>query len=237
MMTLHTIQKVDAYKSAFESSRYLVLFFYTEWFEPSLQISNVLDSLAMEHSHAVFLKIDAEKLSKLSEAYEVNTIPTYVLIKNKVIVESFTGANISNLVAKIVAFVTDTNIEKKTDVDAIAPACVSTSAKVATTELSLDLSNRIKAIIDSHSIVLFMKGNPEAPRCGFSRQMVQLLQSIPVSFQTFDVLQDDEIRQGLKLYSNWQFFPQLYANGSLVGGLDICKELHANGELVDILKG
>ena len=80
-----------------------------------------------------------------------------------------------------------------------------------------------------------MKGDPETPRCGFSRQAVALLQEAKVQFTTFDILKDEEVRQGLKTFSNWPTYPQLYGDGKLLGGLDIMKELHEEGELVSSL--
>jgi len=72
-----------------------------------------------------------------------------------------------------------------------------------------------------------MKGNPEAIRCGFSRQIVEVLKTNTIAFDTFDILSDEEVRQGLKAYSDWPTYPQLYVDGKLVGGLDIVKELVA----------
>lgn len=83
--------------------------------------------------------------------------------------------------------------------------------------------------------MVFMKGVPEAPRCGFSSQIVALLQRNKVEFGSFDILSDETVRNGLKAYSNWPTYPQLYAYGKLVGGLDIVKELEAEGELTDAL--
>ena len=80
-----------------------------------------------------------------------------------------------------------------------------------------------------------MKGTPETPRCGFSRTAVELLQGAKITFSTFDILGDEEVRQGLKKYSNWPTYPQLYGDGKLVGGLDIMKELNEEGELADNL--
>jgi len=80
-----------------------------------------------------------------------------------------------------------------------------------------------------------MKGSPDTPRCGFSRKIVELLQGEKVAFTSFDILGDEEVRQGLKAYSNWPTYPQLYADGKLLGGLDIVKELHEEGELRDSL--
>lgn len=73
--------------------------------------------------------------------------------------------------------------------------------------------------------MLFMKGNPSEPKCGFSRQVVALLNDESIQFGTFDILNDEEVRQGLKQFSNWPTYPQLYVNGALIGGLDILKEM------------
>merc|ERR1719333_258831 len=83
--------------------------------------------------------------------------------------------------------------------------------------------------------MLFMKGNPTEPRCGFSRQIVELLKSQKVVYDHFDILTDPAVRQGLKKFSNWPTYPQLYAKGKLVGGLDVVKELIEDEELLDML--
>ena len=83
--------------------------------------------------------------------------------------------------------------------------------------------------------MLFMKGSPQEPRCGFSRKIVQLLQAEKVRFGTFDILTDEEVRQGIKKFANFPTFPQLYAEGKLIGGLDIITEMQEEGELLDAL--
>lgn len=80
-----------------------------------------------------------------------------------------------------------------------------------------------------------MKGEPSAPRCGFSSKIVALLQEEKVKFGSFDILTDNSVREGLKSYSNWPTYPQLYINGKLVGGLDILKELKEEGELASMI--
>ena len=82
-----------------------------------------------------------------------------------------------------------------------------------------------------------MKGDPVAPKCGFSRQTVELFESLNAEYATFDILSDDEVRQGLKTFSNWPTYPQVYVKGELVGGLDIIKELNESGDLLSTLKG
>lgn len=86
-------------------------------------------------------------------------------------------------------------------------------------------------LINSHPIMLFMKGTPEEPRCGFSRKTVDALISEGLEFGSFDILTDDIVRQGLKSYSNWPTYPQLYVKGELLGGCDIVLEMKESGEL------
>ena len=85
-------------------------------------------------------------------------------------------------------------------------------------------------------VVLFMKGTPDAPRCGFSRRIVALLRERGAQFATFDILEDDAVRQGLKVLNDWPTFPQLVVDGEFVGGLDIVKEMADNGELQEMLR-
>ncbi len=101
---------------------------------------------------------------------------------------------------------------------------------------SADLNTRIKNMISSSSIFLFMKGTPQSPMCGFSANVVRILDSHSVSYNTFNILSDMDIREGVKSFSNWPTYPQLYIKGQLVGGSDIVTEMHQNGELKDVLK-
>ena len=95
---------------------------------------------------------------------------------------------------------------------------------------------RIQSEIESHPIVLFMKGTPQFPMCGFSASAAQILKACGVtSLHTVDVLQDEAIRQGIKEYANWPTIPQLYVNGEFVGGADIMREMYQSGELQTLL--
>lgn len=98
----------------------------------------------------------------------------------------------------------------------------------------MDVVDRIKQQIEGNPIVLFMKGTPQFPQCGFSAQTTQALQACGVEFAHVNVLADPEIRQNLPRYANWPTFPQLYVNGELVGGCDIALELFNKGELQKI---
>ena len=98
------------------------------------------------------------------------------------------------------------------------------------------LETRLKALIEKDTMMLFMKGVPDAPQCGFSRTIVGILQDEGIAFSSFNILEDEEVRQGLKTYSDWPTYPQLYHKGELLGGLDIVKEMLQEGPLKDQLE-
>lgn len=95
---------------------------------------------------------------------------------------------------------------------------------------------RLDQLIQNNTIMVFMKGNKLMPQCGFSNNVVQILNVLGVPFETVDVLADPEIRQGIKEYSNWPTIPQVYINGEFVGGSDILIELYQNGKLQEMVE-
>ena len=99
-----------------------------------------------------------------------------------------------------------------------------------------DINARIDAEVKSAEVVLFMKGTPQFPMCGFSSQVVQILSYVGVPFKGVNVLEDQEIREGIKAYSNWPTIPQLYVKGEFVGGCDITREMFQAGELQSLLE-
>jgi monothiol glutaredoxin len=100
-----------------------------------------------------------------------------------------------------------------------------------------DANARIDAVVKANSVVLFMKGSPLFPQCGFSSRAVAILDHLGVTYESVDVLQDQGIRQGIKTYSDWPTIPQLYVGGEFVGGSDIMMEMYESGELATLLKG
>ena len=98
-----------------------------------------------------------------------------------------------------------------------------------------DTSERISKIVNGHDVVLFMKGTPLFPQCGFSNRAVSILDHCGVAFESVDVLQDMEIRQSIKSFSEWPTIPQLYVKGEFVGGSDIMMEMYEAGELQELL--
>jgi monothiol glutaredoxin len=102
-------------------------------------------------------------------------------------------------------------------------------------DMTQDVNARIDQLVKANPVVLFMKGSPLFPQCGFSSRAVAILNHLDVEFESVDVLQDQEIRQGIKSYSDWPTIPQLYANGEFVGGSDIMMEMYESGELATAL--
>ena len=99
-----------------------------------------------------------------------------------------------------------------------------------------ELQARIDELVKNNKILVFMKGSKLMPQCGFSNNAVQILNSFGIPFETVDVLEDYEIRQGIKEYSNWPTIPQVYVNGEFIGGSDVLIELYQNGELEPMLQ-
>ncbi|HEY9747772.1 MAG TPA: Grx4 family monothiol glutaredoxin [Allocoleopsis sp.] len=99
-----------------------------------------------------------------------------------------------------------------------------------------ELQEQIDALLKQHKIVVFMKGSKLMPQCGFSNNVVQILNSMGVPYETVDVLENYEVRQGIKEYSNWPTIPQVYINGEFVGGSDILIELYQKGELQQMVE-
>ena len=101
----------------------------------------------------------------------------------------------------------------------------------------MDVIDRIKAQISTQPVVLFMKGTPDFPQCGFSAQTVGALRAVGAKFHAVNIFEDPELRDALKKYSNWPTFPQLYVNGELIGGCDIAMQMYQSGELKELVSG
>ena len=105
-----------------------------------------------------------------------------------------------------------------------------------TPDISDEQQARIDAMVKASPVVLFMKGSPLFPQCGFSSRAVAILNHLGVEFESVDVLQDQGVRQGIKAYSDWPTIPQLYVNGEFVGGSDIMMEMYESGELAELVQ-
>lgn len=172
----------------------------------------VLAELAKRPATAAlqYLDVPAEELADISLKHQIEAVPTVVFFKSGKAVERVDGVDIAALTAK-------------------ANQLAGSSA--AATAAAQPLEERLKALITRGKVMIFMKGNREQPRCGFSKELIRILNETAVAYDTFDILSDEEVRQGLKTFSDWPTYPQVYVNGDLIGGLDIVKELVEGDEL------
>lgn len=99
-----------------------------------------------------------------------------------------------------------------------------------------EVADRIRESLEKNKIVIYMKGTPSFPMCGFSAATIEVFEELGVPYETVDVLKDPEIREGIKRFSNWPTIPQVYIDGRFIGGCDIVREMHANGELVPLVR-
>lgn len=197
-----------------------VLFFWADWHEPSKvggQMHSIVDGLSLKYGDIDFYTVEAEAVPEVSQSFEVSVVPTFITISGTKVLEKKEGAN----PAEIAALVSTLN-----------QAAVETGTSAAT---KTDITARLKTLINTAPVMLFMKGSPNEPRCGFSRKIVEILKTAEIPFASFDILTDEEVRAGLKTYSDWPTYPQLYVNGEFSGGLDIVKEMAEGGNLKEQL--
>uniref|UniRef100_A0A8D0IBN0 Glutaredoxin 3 n=1 Tax=Sus scrofa TaxID=9823 RepID=A0A8D0IBN0_PIG len=192
----------------------LVVHFWAPWAPQCAQMNDVMAELAKEHPQVSFVKLEAEAVPEVSEKYGISSVPTFLFFKNSQSIDRLDGAHAPELTKKVQRH-----------------ASSSSFPSGGSEHLKEDLSLRLKKLTHAAPCMLFMKGTPQEPRCGFSKQMVEILNKHNIQFSSFDIFSDEEVRQGLKTYSNWPTYPQLYVSGELIGGLDIIKELEASKEL------
>jgi Grx4 family monothiol glutaredoxin len=171
--------------------------------------------------------VEAEEASDISELYNVSMVPHFLFIKNGSVVDTLEGAEPAVLTTKITALLSSSNNnETNGAILQASTATTTTNSKPAQT-----LQDRLNALLSQHPVMLFMKGSKDSPKCGFSSRVVQVLDKVGADYGSFDILSNEEVRQGLKEYSQWPTYPQLYLNGELLGGHDIIMELEETGEL------
>jgi len=213
------IKSESDYTQAISAPVMAVVHFLADWAPECGTIKAVLEELGKDQSLAEvkFYQLQAENLPEISMKHEIVAVPTVLLFRQSKAIDRVDGVNAVELTKKVKAH--------------------------AATKLPLgtipapkeDLETKLKRLINANKCMLFMKGHPAEPKCGFSRQTVAILNGLDAQYGTFDILTDEEVRQGLKTFSNWPTFPQLYIDGDLIGGLDIIKEMIEAGELQSII--
>lgn len=218
----NTKEFLETHKNAF-----VVLIFDAEFTGQQSIVKDAfkaLDETAELKDKIVLGTVDVEENDELAQKFAILSVPMAVcLMKNQLVkrIDTLEPSKLVNIVRE--------ELKRHTLL----------SAETITQEAG-DPKEKfkcyLKQLTNRAPVMIFMKGVPAAPRCGFSRQLVELLSKHDIKYETFDILQDDEVRQGLKEYSDWPTYPQIYAKGEFVGGLDILKQLEETGELEATLK-
>ncbi|OAF99031.1 glutaredoxin [Paraphaeosphaeria sporulosa] len=257
MATVQEVTAESAFQSGISSlpqSTLAVIYFHAPWAAPCKQMSVILSTLASTYpadAPIKFVALDAEELPEIAEQYDVSAVPFIVLQRGGQVLETVSGSDAAKVRAAVEKYAGAGSGDAKTS---LPPA--QTVSKPAQTSGAKDLAGyapnasdpntapehssgdaetskeelnkRLGELVKAAPVMLFMKGTPSAPQCGFSRQTVALLREKGIRYGFFNILADDEVRQGLKEYSDWPTFPQVYAEGELVGGLDIVREEFEN---------
>ena len=235
MSTIEEITTLPGWEkhiSSLPPSTLLIVSFYAPWAAPCAQMATVLSTLASEYPatqppSTSWVKINAEELSDISEAYEVTAVPFLVLIKNGEVLETVSGSSAVKVREAIEKHAGTAGTAATTTNNGAGAAPGHDEAEVATDEdpekKKEELFRRLGDLVKAAPVMLFMKGTPSEPKCGFSRQLVGILRDNAVKYGFFNILADDEVRQGLKEFAEWPTFPQLWVDGELVGGLDIVR--------------
>lgn len=224
----------DAHQASLEPTTLLLISFHAPWAAPCAQMATVLKTLAAEYpadGTTSWVSLNAEDLSDISEKYDVTAVPFLVLSKDSQVLETVSGSS---------AIKVRNAIETHAGKPGAGPASATNGggspaafngngeAMAVDEQVEMDpakakeeLDKRLEELVKAAPVMLFMKGTPSAPQCGFSRQIVAMLRENSVKYGFFNILADDEVRQGLKEFADWPTYPQLWIDGELVGGLDI----------------
>lgn len=222
----------DAHLRSLAPSTLLVASFHAPWAAPCAQMATVLQALADEYPPAPlppttsWVSLNAEELSDISEHYDVTAVPFLVLLRNGQVVETVSGSSALKVRSAIEQHAKTGEASSsgggQTQTGAAGePIAPIAAAAPDPAQQKEELFKRLADLVKAAPVMLFMKGTPGEPQCGFSRQLVAILREHGVKYGFFNILADDEVRQGLKEYADWPTYPQLWMKGELVGGLDI----------------
>ncbi|CAI5738930.1 unnamed protein product [Hyaloperonospora brassicae] len=207
-----------------------VTYFYAEFHDacrPNGQLDVVVRQLATLYPRVRFLKVAAEELTELSDRFQVAVVPTFVIAQGPIVLEKLEGTNVAALAKRVDV------LSKRV----VHTTSTSTSAANETPANKQPLDDarqvRLAKLLRAAPVMLFLKGTPSDPKCDASRDVVALLNEETIAFSAFDVDQDHDVQEGLKLVSTSSTFPQLYVHGAFVGGLDRLKEIKATGSIAD----
>jgi len=229
------IQKKDEFDALVSGSNLSVIHFWAPWAtqcEPMDEAMKILAEDEPDLKNVNFARVEAEEMADISMDFEVAAVPTFLFFKSGKILKRIEGAKAADVTKAVKSLAS-----QKSSGSARPQAKSAAEETVSRQETPDELNARLKKLINSSPVMLFMKGDPTAPKCGFSRQTIEMFSSLNAKYGTFDILSDDAVRQGLKTYSDWPTYPQLYIKGEFIGGLDILKEMNEGGELKPMMDG
>eukprot|EP01120_Amphizonella_sp_Union-15-10_P008472 TRINITY_DN3052_c0_g2_i1.p1 TRINITY_DN3052_c0_g2~~TRINITY_DN3052_c0_g2_i1.p1 ORF type:complete len:252 (+),score=67.66 TRINITY_DN3052_c0_g2_i1:3-758(+) len=200
----------------------IILNFWASWAVPSKNMSAIFEELAKQYheSQVLFATVEAEEIGDITEKYEIQAVPTFIFLEAGKVVATVKGASAPELNKQIQTF---------------AGPQTNSDSTATTPNTKEDLTKRLEDLLKQKPVMAFIKGTPEQPQCGFSNKFCNILREQKVDFGSFNILSDMEVRNGLKEYSKWPTYPQLYINGKLIGGLDILKELVEDGSFQELI--
>lgn len=225
---MRKIASVDEFKQLLATGsgvdKGLVVHFQADWCAPCGELNAILESStvpAYAELGVAFAAVDVEQLPELCEAHEVESVP-FVMFFRKLPdgsldrVADVMGAKVDEIETNLVSLFGKGKLSSKADFPS--------------------LDDYIRHLLKRDKILVFITGTPSRPRCGFTRKIVGLLEQHGASYSYFDIMSDGEVCERLKTFSNWPTFPQVYVNGELIGGCDVCTQLQEEGELRQALK-
>ncbi|KAH9904185.1 glutaredoxin [Xylariomycetidae sp. FL2044] len=237
-----TDDDMRAHVASLHKSALLVIYFHAPWAKPCATMTEVLKTLSAEYpitdppsTSWVSLNADSHQLEETLTLYDVSAVPYIILQRDSTVIQKIRSGDVKEVRLAIEKHAkgtstTATTASNGTGTDNPATKVPDTTMEVDTETdpeaAKKELTSKLDTLVSAADVMLFMKGKPKEPQCGFSRKIVGLLrENCPSGFGFFDILADDEVRQGLKEYGDWPTYPQLWIGGELVGGLDIVKEM------------
>jgi len=206
-------------------NRVSLINFWAPWAEPCKQMNEFVTGLAKKYPELLVLQVEAEQQEEISDSFDIQSVPLIILLQGHTLLGRISGADAAGVTELV---------HKHLRVGKVAQPNDHTAEKARESESEEELGERMRRIMQQSPVVLFMKGEPDSPRCGFSRKAVDLLREQNVAFTHFDILGDEAVRQGLKKLNEWPTYPQFIVNGEFIGGLDVVTEMASNEEFADV---
>ena len=208
---MESIFQKDDLAKALHDNQFVVAHFYTGWCEPSMELNALMDEWVRQKKFekVTFIAIDAEKATDIVHDLSVHAVPMIVFFRKTKFVFNIEGAHVEQI---------------KSTINRIYYA--------ADAEESLE--TRLENIINQQRIMVFLTGTPTEPQCGFTSRICKILRDANINYGFFDIMSDEEVLHGLKKYSNWPTYPQVYVDGDLVGGCDMVVDAAEAGTLGEL---